>query len=470
MKQNLTLLTLFLAGFSLAFAGSEGKPLPKALPPYGEDRPIPAASVVQRKLSNGLTVWLVKRPGFPKVSLNLVVRGGNGYDATDRQGLTGFMAGMLTEGTTNRSSRQIAEELQTIGGNLSAFSSADAVNLMGSSLSNGLPSLLNLLADVARHPAFPAKEVELSKVNTLQSLIAQEASSSYLADRALGTAIFGSHPYAFTSIRPDLVKTITSEQLHSLHGERFRPDQALLVLSGEFDETVAIRLVESTFGEWKSGGIPFVPIPKAVGVSAHQLLLVPRPGSVQSTLRVGRLAIAAAHPDYIPMQLANVILGVDFESRIVKNIREDKGYSYHPGSSVYGQQQGGYFSVQADVRNEVTAASLVEIIYEIDRMGATTVGTDELQRSKRYLVGSYLFQNELQRAMTGTLAGYWVNGLKPEALAEFVPKVNAVSAEDVRRIGRTYFASKDQTILVVGDEAKVKSELEQFGPVQVLKP
>jgi predicted Zn-dependent peptidase len=208
---------------------------------------------------------------------------------------------------------------------------------------------------------------------------------------------------------------------------------------------------------------------EAPASSAHQFLLIPRPGSVQSTLRVGRPAVSATHPDYIPMQLANVILGGSFGSRIVKNIREDKGYTYSPGARAAGLQAGGSYIVRADVRTDVTAASLMEIFYEMDRMGTTTVGEAELQSAKRYMGGTYLFQNQMLRALTGTLATYWVNGQKPEALSEFIPKVNAVKAEEVRRIGRTYFAAKDQTIVVVGDEGKAKAELEQFGPVQVQK-
>lgn len=461
-------LTLAASGLSL-FAGHEEAPLPKDLPPYGAERPIPPLAITQRTLPNGLTVWVLNRPGFPKVSTTLAVRGGNAHDAAGSQGLSGLMAGLLSEGTATRSSKQIAEELQAIGGELGAFAGPDAVFIQGSSLSHGLPALLELLADVARHPAFPANEVELAKANTLQGLQAQEASPAFKAGKAFNAAIFGSHPYAFFSVAPEVVKAATPEALRTLHQARFQPGQALLVISGDLQADSALKLIAASFGDWKDAGSRLPALPEAPSASAHQFQLLPRAGSVQSTLRVGRPAVAATHADYIPLQLANVILGGSFDSRITKNIREDKGYTYSPGSRAAGMQAGGSYLVRADVRTEVTAASLMEIFYEMDRMGTTTVGEDELLRAKRFMGGTTLFQNQMLRALTGTLAAYWVNGQKPEALSEFIPKVNAVSAAEIRRIGRAYFASKDQSIVVVGDEAKAKAELEQFGPVQLLK-
>ena len=463
-------LTLLLTASALPLCAATAEtPLPKDLPPYGADRAIPALNITQKTLPNGLAVWLVNRPGFPKVSAYLAVRGGNAYDPADRQGISGFMAGLLNEGTASRTSQQIAEELQAIGGELGAFATADAVFIQGSCLSTGLPTLLNLLADVTRHPNFPEKEVELAKANTLQGLLAQEAQPAFKANRAFNTAIFGDHPYHFTSISPQVVKTTTPESLRALHAARFQPNQALLVISGDLQEAATLKLITTALGDWKAAGEALKPLKEAPAAAAHQFQLIPRPGSVQSTLRVGRPALSATHPDYIPMQLANTILGGSFGSRIVKNIREDKGYTYSPGARAAGMQVGGSYMVRADVRTEVTAASLMEIFYEMDRMGTTSVGEAELQSAKRYMGGTYLFQNQMLRALTGTLATYWVNGQKPEALSEFIPKVNAVKAEDVRRIGRTYFAAKDQTVVVVGDEAKAKAELEQFGPVQVLK-
>ncbi|BDU75810.1 M16 family metallopeptidase [Mesoterricola sediminis] len=467
MSTRTTLIALLLASGCAAFAGQDEKPLPKELPPYGADRAIPPIDLTRKTLANGMEVWIVKRPGLPRVASYLAVRGGDASDPADRQGLSSFMAGLLAEGTARRSSRQIAEEIQAIGGELAAGAGPDAVLIHGTALSSGLGTLVNLLADVARHPAFPAKEVELSKANALQGLQAQEAQPGFKANRAFFAALFGEHPYRFTAITPELVKQVTPEQLRALHGERFQPGRALLVLSGDLQPAAALKAVEAAFGDWKATAPDLKPVPPAPTAAARQIVLVPRPGSVQSTLRVGRPAIPFNHADYVPFQLANIILGGSFHSRITRNIREDKGYTYSPAARLRSLREGGAYLVQADVRNDVTAATLNEIFYEMDRMASTDVHEEELVSAKRYMAGTFLAQNEMLQALTGTLATYWINGQQPEALSAFIPKVNAVTAADIRRVSRTWLASKDQTVVVVGDPAKAKAELEQYGLVTV---
>lgn len=462
-------------GFCLAFTGSllaaaEEKPLPKDLPPYGADRPMPKLDVDVHTLPNGLTVWLVRRPGYPKVSATLVVRGGTASDPADRQGLSTMMAGLLNEGTGTRTSRQIAETMQGAGGRISGFAAADAVYLGADAFSTGLPTLLEVLADVAQHPAFPAAEVALARTNTLQELQAQESQPQIVARRTFHAAVFGSHPYRFAMIRPEVATAATREAFVVLHAERFQPGRALLVLAGDFDPAAAMKLVTARFGAWKGGAAAPAPVPEAPRSSRHAFLLVPRPGSVQASIRIGRPMLTAKDPDYVPLKVANVILAESFDSRVTKNIREDKGYTYSPFGMTSAYAQGGLLTLGAEVRTEVTGASLLEMFYEMDRMGATPVPEGELQRAKRYAEGIFRFRNQMQETLGYGLAGAWVQGQGPEALTDYVAKVNAVTAEDVRRVSRAWFASKDQTVVVVGDEAKAKAELETFGPVEIVKP
>ena len=196
---------------------------------------------------------------------------------------------------------------------------------------------------------------------------------------------------------------------------------------------------------------------------------MPRPGSVQSSFLVGRIGPHRSEPEFFPSLVANSVYGSGFASRLTANIREDKGYSYSPWSMLQVVQRGGLFTVRAQVRNEVTAAALLEILYELDRMGVTDVGADELKTAQRFQSGVYLLRSQSQDAFTALLGSYWVVGMPPEAVGEFVPKVNAVTAQQVREAGKKLFASGSQTIVVVGDE-KVKAELEQFGPVREVKP
>src|SRR5262249_21963759 len=203
--------------------------------------------------------------------------------------------------------------------------------------------------------------------------------------------------------------------------------------------------------------------------AARRLVLVPREGSVQAQILMGRPAASVTDPAYYPLLVANTICAGSFGSRLVENIREDKGYTYSPGGSVAARAKGSLLTARAEVRTEVTAATLTEMFYEQDRMASTLPTDEELQRAKRYQGGLYLLRNQIQGSVAQTLASNWVNGLPPSALGEFVPKVNAVTADQVREAGRTYFPSARQTVVVVGEEAKLKEELAQFGDVAIVQ-
>lgn len=463
-----TLLVLGL--LALPVLAAEERPLPRELPPYGADRPIPLPRITRETLPNGLTVWLVQRDGSPRLSLTLATRGGMASDPADAEGISGLLARVLTEGTRTRSARRIAEDLQQVGGSISAASSPDALYTSVSGLAGGLPTLVEVLADVAQHASFPAQEVELAKGNALQELKASSANSGFQANRAFLAEVFGSHPYHRAMALDGVLKAATPASLQALHARRFRPDRALLVVAGNLEGAHAMKLVTQAFGAWKGTGDPLPDTAPAPREGHREIVLVERPGSIQASLRVGRPLLAASHPDLVPLDLANVVLGGSFDSRITKNLREDKGYTYSPGSMTLGRQAGGSFQVRAEVRSEVTGASLNEIFYEMDRMGTTTVPDEELARAKRYMAGIYLFRNQLQDAVASTLATLWVNGLPPEHLGAYVTQVNAVTAARVREVAARYFATKDQTVVAVGDPTRIRADLEHFGTVRTVAP
>ena len=450
---------------------AEKKALPKDLPPFGDDKPLPVPSIAQSKLPNGLTVWVVKRPGFPRVAAVLAVRGGSAADPRDAEGISELLADTLKEGTALRTSRQIAEELQAVGGDIGAEASADAIYVTANGLGSGAPKLLEVMADIAGSASFPAAEAELAKANALQALMAREATPEFLAQKAFGKAIYGDHPYHVTAPSKETLSAATPALLKKEHARRFRPDSALLVVVGDVDASAVSATVTRFFGPWKqaTGQAPAA-TPSSPAAPARRLLVVSRPGSVQSLILMGRPAATATDPDYFPLLVANTICAGSFGSRLVENIREDKGYTYSPRGGVSARQRGGLLTARADVRNEVTAAALLEMFYEFDRMGATPPSEEEMSRAKRYQGGLYLLRNQIQGSVAQTLATNWVNGLPPEALGEFVPKVNAVTAEQVRAAGRTFYPSATQTVVVVGEEAKVKAELAQFGAATTVQP
>ena len=241
------------------------------------------------------------------------------------------------------------------------------------------------------------------------------------------------------------------------------------MIAGRIEPARALQLAEAAFGDWKASGPAPAQIP-AVGADAKPArLLLERPGSVQSTLRLGRPGIAATSPDYVPLRLASTILGGGFSSRINQNLREDKGYTYGASAGARNYREGGGIVGGADVRNEVTAASLKEFFDEYRRFGAELVPADEMAMNKRYVAGGYLISNQLQGSVAATLANNWVVGLPSEFLGQYVPLIQKVSAEQVRSMGAKYFAPETQSIVVVGDSAAVGEQLKAYGEFETVK-
>jgi len=471
--KNMTFETLALT-LSMSLAGAalaSNTPLPKDLPSYAPDKPLPAPQITQRTLPNGLTVWVVPRTeGLPKVSLSLAVLGGTAFDDPSTPAISGLLAGLLDEGTDTLSSQQIAQRLQTIGGSYSAGASDDAITVSASSLASHAPELVQLVADTVLHPAFPDKEVALTKANASQSLKVRDANPNWQAQRAFSTAAFGEHPYARSSITAASIEATTPTSMKALHAKRFRPDRTVLVITGRIGAEEAMKLVEQQFGQWKAEGPAPAAIPAASAQAAPQRLLVTRDGAVQSNIRYGRPTVAANHPDYIPLAVANVILGGSFSSRLVQDIREDKGYSYSPHSRIASFREGGNALAEVDVRNDVTGATLSELTKLYDGMGTQAPSEEELNGAKRLTVGGYLLSNQIQSAQAATLARYWALGLPASYLGTYVAKAQAVTADQVQAIGRKYFAAKDQSIIVVGDPKAIDAQLKPYGEFKPFKP
>jgi predicted Zn-dependent peptidase len=441
---------------------------PAGMPAYGKDKPLPAPHIGKKTLANGLQVWVVPREGVPRVDMVLAVRGaGYGADDAAHPGFAEMLAGLLNEGSAKRDSRAIAETAQGLGGTVAAGASADGITVSANALASQAGPMMQLLAEVARTPSFPAKEVALAKANALQSLRVAETQPRFRAERALGHAIYGDHPYGRIQPTAAAITSTNEELLRSEHARRFRPERALLVVAGRISEAEAMKLAQQAFGDWKSVGAAVTDTPRAPAAAKPQRILLERPGSVQSTVRLGSPGIAATAADQIPLRLASTVLGGGFSSRVNINLREEKGYTYGASAGARLLREGGSIIGGADVRNEVTGAALGEYFKEYARIGSELVAPAEMQMHKRYVAGSYLLSNQMQRAVAANLAGNWLVGLPAEYLAQYVPMIEKVTPEQVREVAKKYFAPENQSIVVVGDSKAVGEQLKAFGAFTV---
>jgi predicted Zn-dependent peptidase len=463
MNKLMLTLTISLLFAPAAYAAETVK-TPAAMPAYGKDKPIPAPHIAKKTLANGLQVWVVPRSGLPRVDFVLAVRGA-GYAADDKAhpGFANLMAGLLNEGTAKRDSRAIAEAAQGMGGSVAATTALDGILLSANAVTSHAGDMMALMAEVARQPSFPAKEVELAKANALQSLRVQEATPRFRAERAISKAVYGDHPYSRVEPTAEAISSATETLLRAEHAKRFRPDHALLVITGRIKEADAMKMAQQAFGDWKAEGPALAATAPAPAAVKPVRVLLERNGSVQSTIRLGSPGIPASVDELVPMRLASTIIGGGFSSRVNLNLREEKGYTYGASAGARVYRNGGGIVGGADVRNQVSGAALTEFFNEYRRLGTELVSPAEMQMNKRYVAGGYLITNQLQRSVANTLASNWLIGLPPEFLGQYVPMIQKVTPQQVRDIGKKYFAPENQSIVVVGDKAQVGEQLKAFG-------
>jgi zinc protease len=464
-----SILAAICALFLVASASAQKEqPLPKDLPAYGPQNPLQAPDVKIVKLDNGLTVWLVSRPGFPKVAFSISVDGGLAADPSDRPGLSQLLAKVLGQGTTKRSAKQIAEEIQAAGGDLSISATRDRTSVTANVLSSRMDAALSVLADVLENASFPESEVAVAKKNASDALRQNEAQPSFQANRALARVMFPGNPYSVVSPTQESLAQMTAGDLRAEFARRFRPDHAVLVAVGDFETAKMTAAIQAKLGGWKAPSTPAVaPAPKPSAAPSHSIYFIARPNSVQSTLVFAAFGPLRGDADYEATEVANAIYGGIFSSRLTLNIREDKGYTYSPFAIVQTLKSAGLVRTQADVRNAVTGASFNEITYEMNRLATTDPTDEELGKSKRFLLGIEAIQLQSSQAVAGELAGLWGDGLTPDEIGNYGKKIAGVSTADADAAARKYFPASRMTIVAVGEEKVLRDSLAPFGlPMQ----
>ena len=418
-------------------------------------------------LANGLLAVLAESRAIPKFTAQLLFRSGNAASAQQVAGLAEMTAAVVRTGTTARASRQIEEELRRMGADLSTSAGTDSSAIALSGLAEFAEPLLELVADLARNAAFPAEEFERERRQRLEEVRIERTTPGFLAGERLRKALFGAHPYAKVAPSEAEVASYRREQLVEYYGEHYRPGNALLIVVGDFSAETMLAQVEKAFGDWPAGGPRCFPQPQPPEIRGRRVHLVHLPGSVQAQIMVGNRAITRRHPDWLRLGLANCIYGGAFHSRLVLNIREQKGYTYSPRSSAQALWEHGYFSIHAAVRNAVTAATLAEIFYELDRLRALPVGEEELADAQNYLSGVFALGLATQDGLASQLATVYLHALPEDYLESYGEKVRALAASDVLAAARKYFDSANAQIVVVGDRQEVAEQAALFGEVEV---
>jgi zinc protease len=436
-----------------------------AAPALAPERPVAWPKRTTRVLGNGLQVVLAEARTFPRISANLYFRSGNALTAHRTPGLADMTATVVRTGTTSRPSRQIEEDLRRMGASLGTHAGADSSSIAASGLAEASTGILELIADLARNASFPEDEFERERRQRFEELRIERTTPGFLANERMRRVLFGRHPYAVVAPTEEQVAAYTRDELVEFYRHHYVPGDSLLIVVGDFAAGEMLDKIEKIFGDWKAPQ-PEPPMsPEPPKQSGRRVHLVRMPGNVQTQVVVGNLAITRRDPDWYRLLLANSIYGGAFHSRLVMNIREQKGYTYSPRSGANPLRQHGYFSVSAAVRNEVVAATLTEIFYEMDRMRSIPVPAEELDSARNYLTGVFSLGVATQEGLLGQLSTVYLDQLPEGYLESYRERIRALSAEDVLEAARRHFDSANAQIVVVGDREQIVDQAALFGPV-----
>ncbi|MQA36186.1 M16 family metallopeptidase [Modestobacter roseus] len=441
---------------------------PVLVPPLGDPRPVPVPQVHATTLPNGLRLVVVPRPGVPLVELRLRVpfAAATPRTAATHAARTAVLTGAVLLGTAQHDELQLAQLLQAQGAELSVSADADRLLLATTMLPGGLGEVLGIVAELLGSATYPARQVEAERARVGERLRIARSQPGLIARTALAERRYGAHPYAQQLPSAELVGAVTPAALRKLHRERVLPAGSTLVLVGDVDPAATADAVGAALAGWTAEGVA-VTAPPAPVTAPGPLQLVHRAGAVQSNIRLGGPAPGRTDPQLPAVRLASMVFGGYFSSRLVENLRERRGYTYSPRSSVEHLVAGSSFLVDADVATEVTGPALLETVYELGRMALTPVTEAELESARRYLLGTLALGTSTHAGLASTLSALLGSGLSAEWLADHQRALAAVGVDEVTEAARRWLAPSGLTAVVVGDAERIVDPLGALGAVEV---
>ena len=434
-------------------------------PKPGRLRPFEFPPVTSEELPNGLALLHASHGDLPLVTLSLVIDAGGAEEPDACAGLAAMTANALASGTKRRSADEIAWAIESLGIHLEAHAGWDAAYVRMTAPTGRIEEAAELFAEVVRDAAFPEIEITRLREQQLAGILQRRKQPGTLAGDAAARAIFApgvpwSRPLVGTS---DTVRGLSREDVAGFHRARYSPRGAALVVTGNIERSAARALADLRFGDWQGPATARRIVPVRAAADTTRVVVVDRPGAVQSEIRIGHVGVERATPDYFALAVMNTVLGGSFTSRLNMNLREKHGFTYGARSGFTMRRQPGPFLVQAAVANEVTARAVEEALREIEGVRDRGATADELDSARDYLGGVMPLQLQTTAQLASRLDDLVVYDLPLDWFRHYRAGIAAVSADDVVRVAREHVRPERFAIVVVGAAEQIAPDLEKLG-------
>jgi zinc protease len=433
----------------------------KEVPPEGgPPKPFHLPPTDDFTLPNGMKVTIVPYGAIPKVAIRAYIRAGGVDEPANQVWMSRLTALLMKEGTTSRSSEQLAQDAADMGGQLEIEARDEYTTAGGVVLSEFAPKFIALLADVLKNPLFPSSQLARLKADLRRELAVDKSQPNALARERFLQVLFPNSPYGRVYPSENALQNYTLEGVQAFYRSNFGSSRTHMYIAGKLVPGLRDS-IQTAFGDWSKGT-------QAAEISANpakarSLSVIDRPGAAQSTLYIGLPVADPVSPDYIALDVMDALLGGSFASRITSNIREQKGYTYSPRSQIATRTHLAYWVEVAAVTTAVTGPSLKEISYEVDRLRSQPPGAQELKGIQNYLAGLFVLRNTISPdAIISQLHFVDSQGLPRSFLSNYVRNVLAITPQDIQRVTESYIAPSKMTIVVVGDKTKIADQLKPY--------
>lgn len=452
--KKIILVLMLLAGSGTTLA--QKQPPPPGGPP--RDFSLPAKQ--EFALDNGLAATLVPYGDIPKVTVFAVVQAGNVHEQPAENGLADIVGQLMREGTASLNATQLSEQVARMGGSLDINVGPNQTILSGSVLSEFGPELVRLMASLLQQPAFPDSEIARIKNDFKRRLSLTRAQPGSQAEIRFRMTLYKGHPYGYALPTDAQIDQYTAEQVRDFYQRQFGAQRTRVYAAGKFQADAMRQAIGEAFGSWQKGPALQIPVPQAK--PKPNLMILDRPGAPQSTIVVGLPVVDPSHPDYTRLRVMNSLLGGSFGSRITRNIREHKGYTYSPQSSIRARYRTAEWVQVADVTTEHTGDALREIMKEIGLLHKQAPPPEELKGIQNYEAGLFVLRNSTPAGIIGQLNFLDLHGLPDSFLTNQVQDIHAVTPQQVMETAKKYVRPDDMTIVVVGDKKLIEPQIRKF--------